>query len=518
MTTAKTEARPEPLPHPVLEAVRAKLDERSLPVLRRTVGRVVSLASKVQTDIGELAKTILQDQSFSARLLAVANGAYYRTRSEPITTVTRAIVQVGYNTIRDVAVAAEFIDMAQQKLPQGIHLHGLIAKSLVAAHQAKALGEGLRLPDTEGIFTTSQLQSIGTLAVALYLPNEFKRIEQLMNDEGVAFEEACQRVLDLSPFELSEGILKVCNLPEELVAKAPNWSSSMRWNLRERKEAIVVFANQVVNLLLSPLTDESVARLNEQIQHASETFNVPVRRMQEILAEAFQKACSMGKSLGLDSSYFCPQVRGDGRLSDLGANSLIESSVAFSQMVEQKKPGPPRHPEPAKPSGSPTLLVNSLKDLSTQVMTGNDFNAVVRSVLEGLHQALGFDHALVLLMVPGKPLAVGRYGLGSDVPALLPLFVVPTDVEGDILAQCMAKRVPMRFAADAALPLPLPPGILDAVHPSAFALGPLCLPTRTVGLIWVDQRSGQIDDAKWDSFQLFVMQANLALLRLSTMH
>lgn len=148
-------------------------------------------------------------------------------------------------------------------------------------------------------------------------------------------------------------------------------------------------------------------------------------------------------------------------------------------------------------------------------MTGNDFNAVVTCVLEGLHRAVGFDHSIVLLMVPGKPLAVGRYGLGPDAPNLLSSFVVATDSEHDLLAHCMATRTTMRFNPLDNLPRPLPPGIMDLIQPAAVAVGSLHLPSHPVGLIWADRMTGTIDDAMWNSFQLFMMQANLALLRLS---
>jgi hypothetical protein len=62
----------------------------------------------------------------------------------------------------------------------------------------------------------------------------------------------------------------------------------------------------------------------------------------------------------------------------------------------------------------------------------------------------------------------------------------------------------------------LPPAIINAIQPTGIALGPLYTSNRVIGLIWEDRKDNDIDDAMWKSFQLFAMQANLALMRLTS--
>ena len=56
---------------------------------------------------------------------------------------------------------------------------------------------------------------------------------------------------------------------------------------------------------------------------------------------------------------------------------------------------------------------------------------------------------------------------------------------------------------------------MNAIQPT-IALAPLCMSNRVIGLIWADRKDNDIDDAMWKSFQLFAMQANLALMRLTS--
>jgi HD-like signal output (HDOD) protein len=499
----------------ILAAFKQKLAQQQLPVLRKTVARIVSLASNFKSDVGELAQTILQDQSFTARVLAVANSPYYRGGTEPITTITRAIVQIGYTTLRDIAIAAEFTEMAQKRLPQGINLQRLLAKALVAAQQAKALGEAIGIPEAEELFTSTLLQNIGEFSLAYFMPKEYQRIEGLMETEGVTYEAAHQQVLGITPGDLTSEVMKACQLPEELVARAPDWAKPHTWTGQDRKQAVVVIANETTATLFGPQTPGTSATLNGILMKAGKALKLPAAQLEKRITDAFGKACSLGKSLDIDPACFLPRLPDQGAPQDGARNSLIESCVQIAEPLVTT-PAEPPPPPPPDSIGSASLLVSFLNDLSNQVMTSPDFNTVLTCVLEGLHRAVGFDHAVVLLAVPGKPLAVGRYGVGPNAPALLPSFAVSTEQNHNLLAHCMAIRTPMRLKAAEEPEVPLPPSIMDAIKPTAIALGPLHIPARSIGLIWADRVNGDIDDPMWNAFQLFLMQANLALLRLST--
>ena len=502
--------------HRVIAKIKDRLQDRPLPILRKTVGRVVGMASRLQTDIGELSQTILQDQSFSAKILGVANGVYYRNRSDPIITVSRAIMQVGYHTIRDIAVAAEFVDMAQERLPEGVDIQGPLAKALLAAHQAKALAEAAGLPEAEGVFATCHLQNIGDFALALYLPDDCRKIHDLVYARGLTCDAAHQQILEMSREELTDGVMEACRLPRELVARAPDWSRVESWNAGARRDALVILASQIAETMLGRQSAGTKACLNDLVETATKALGLPVERVLHLCMEAFNKAYSLGKSLGLQPLNFTPFLPTDRDIHEDDMHVLVNGALASVEYSVERIPQSGHQGHAPDSIGSASLLVNVLKDLTTYVMKRVDFNSVVSCVLEGLHRAVGFDHAIVLFVVPGKSLAVARYGLGTGATNALSSFVVATDSKEDLLAHCMATQTPMRFSATEEISKRLPPGVIEAISPGAVALGPLCLPSRAVGIIWADRAAGEIDDVMWDSFQLLVMQANVALLRLSS--
>lgn len=498
----------------IIDKLKQQLSKNPLPVLKKTVARIVTLASTVKSDIGELAQTILQDQSFTAKVLAVANSPYYQS-PERIVTITRAIIQIGYSTLRDIAIAAEFTEMGQKRLPAGVNLQRLLAKAFVAAQQAKALGEAVHLPQAEELFTATLLQSIGDFAFAYYMPKEYKRIEELMSSQGITYDDAYQQVLGVPPADLTAIIMQACQIPEEMVTHAPDWSAAKTWTARERKDAVVVVGNEVATNYFLPQSDSTNAQLNKLLGNAGRALDLPLHELEHLIADAFNRACSLGQSLEIDPACFLPQ-QGQGQGSHNGTrHQLVETCAKFAEPKVETKAIETPPPPPPDSVGSAGQLVIFLTELTNQVMKNPNFNSVLTCMLEGLHRGVGFDHAFVVLLVPGKSLAMGRYGVGPDAPSILPSFAVSTNAEHNMLAHCIATNTAVRLNTDEEPPFPFPPAVIDAIRPTAVALGPLYTPTRTIGIIWADRVSGEIDEPMWNAFNLFLMQANLALMRLS---
>ena len=140
----QTTAKAYPLPD-ILPTVLAKVEAHPLPMLKQTVTQILALASTTTSDIGELTQTILQDQALTTRVLRVANSArYYRGQQEPITPITRALVLIGWRTLRELVVGTQFADMAQQQFSEHASVKRLLSKALVSAHQAAALSQAHR--------------------------------------------------------------------------------------------------------------------------------------------------------------------------------------------------------------------------------------------------------------------------------------------------------------------------------------------------------------------------------------
>jgi HD-like signal output (HDOD) protein len=285
-------------------SLTALLGKRPLPVMRQTAVQVISLLSNPQSRVEMIAKTILHDEAFTARVLRVANSAYYRRHSEKITTVTQALLMTGYNTTRDIAVTAEFAEIAQRRLPAAINLHRLLARAMVAAHQASALGTMLRLPAAEALFTSSLLESLGEFAIAAYLPDVSKKINDTITFTGLPYEDAHLRATKMTPHEVTELVVQTLGLPGDLLLPVPRWEAHASWGIEEKRQAIVHLTNTCATNLFGVETPQIVSQFVTIMDRLASVAQAPREKIETVLAEAFNAALDFGTHVDLDRNSF----------------------------------------------------------------------------------------------------------------------------------------------------------------------------------------------------------------------
>jgi HD-like signal output (HDOD) protein len=285
-------------------SLTAKLAGHHLPVIRQTSAKVIALLSSKNTDIETIAAAIRQDQAFMARILSVANSAYYRRRGEKITTIARAIMQIGYATTRDIAIAAEYVEATHRRVGASVDLRRLLAKAFVAAHQATALGQAGRLPDPDVLFTNTLLESLGEVALASHLPLVTQEIEQKAGVEGLSYEEAHLRVTGLTPHEVTVFIATAYRLPQDLILPVPDWDAVSDWTPADRRYAIVHLANGCARNLFAVESPLILEDFNRFLAQAGAAVGVPAPKIAEALTDAFHKALEFGASINLGRDCF----------------------------------------------------------------------------------------------------------------------------------------------------------------------------------------------------------------------
>ena len=86
-------------------------DDTELPALGASVARVVQLASADGEAVRNLASFVLSDVALTQKILRVANTVVYRTYSgAPITTVSKAIFMLGFETVKATALAMLLVE------------------------------------------------------------------------------------------------------------------------------------------------------------------------------------------------------------------------------------------------------------------------------------------------------------------------------------------------------------------------------------------------------------------------
>ena len=166
----------------------------SLPAMSEHVTELISMLGNNRVTAQEVANTILKDYSLTTRILQVVNSAYY-SRGTPVSTISRAITVVGFDTLRQLAATMALFEEFVRAGAEKDEIAWAFTISLISATQSRIYCElkKSRL-SAEEAYICSLLHRLGKLVVLVYLPAQYQAIEQHMQ-QGYSEEHSNRLVL-----------------------------------------------------------------------------------------------------------------------------------------------------------------------------------------------------------------------------------------------------------------------------------------------------------------------------------
>ena len=190
---------------------------QDLPSLPIAVTRVMQLTNDPKAGLSDVAHALASDQGLAARVLKLANSAYYGS-SRRIGTVSEAVVILGMRTTRNLTLATSCQDMLEREvqgyfLPRG----ALWRHSLACAAAAQNLARRAHFRGTEEAFVAGLLHDIGKVVMSAYLKAEFAQVLTRVAKGRLTFSDAEREVLGFDDAEVGARLLERWNLPSTLV-------------------------------------------------------------------------------------------------------------------------------------------------------------------------------------------------------------------------------------------------------------------------------------------------------------
>jgi len=139
---------------------------QSLPTLPSIVSRVVEVTNNPNATANDLAKVILTDPAATAKILRIANSAYY-SFAKRISTITEAIVVLGLDTVRNTLLTVFYQTMHQdlQRQKGNPKVLELWRHSLCTALVARNLAGSQDVSFREKCYVAGLLHDIGRLVL-----------------------------------------------------------------------------------------------------------------------------------------------------------------------------------------------------------------------------------------------------------------------------------------------------------------------------------------------------------------
>jgi hypothetical protein len=415
----------------------------------------------------------------------MANSIHFNPGGGKVTTISRAIVLLGFDVVRDICLSISLIDT----FLRGPHREVVVAEMahcFHAAMQAKALAELSRLPEPEEVFIATLLYPLGTLAFWCFAAgiddSAAARLRSARRD-GVLAQDTEREVLGFRLVELTARLNREWKLSPLL---ASTLDPSVPQTPRTRA---VGYGHEIARALTGAA---GAPTLDDVLQRATRSLRVKGEEAQARVLLTARAAADAIALLGAPEA--ARQIPATGSIELTAENSSSQPGV---------------HPTD---SG---LQLEILRELSQLMLEPRpDVNLMLEMVLEGIYRGVGMDRAVFALLSQDRSQLRAKFVLGNDRDAFHERFVFdaapPT---ANALASVLQTGEPAwlgRAGNDAG---PRPDPLLRELSGGQCFLMPLAVAGKPIGVLYADRaRSGRpMSDELYAQFKLFGQQARMGI-------
>lgn len=168
-----------------------------LPSLSTTAAKVLETCNNPETSPNDLNRVISLDLVLTGQVLKLINSAYY-SLPHPISSLTRAIIMLGINTVKNLVLSFAILQhMRNKRTFPALCVEDFWAHSLCVGVTAKCLAKakGVSLSDQEEFFVSGLLHDLGKIPLNHLFPEKYIRAlnraersrQALFQAEGVVF-------------------------------------------------------------------------------------------------------------------------------------------------------------------------------------------------------------------------------------------------------------------------------------------------------------------------------------------
>ena len=478
-----------PTTSPAVELILARLRESGdFPAMAKTVGSVSALTSSEDTSISALADTVLQDYGLAQKLLRLVNTLAYAQHGQ-VTTVSRAVLLMGFDRVRSVAMGLMLFErlQAEAKTPA---LVDALNMSFYSAILGRSMAEQTGIADKEETFITALFHNLGRTLVALYLPAEAKAIRA----EGEPQDAAVLRVLGMSYSSIGVAVARALNLPERMLQSMSRVTGSQThasMTDEEKLGALATLSNAVADALATKASPKLKRQAIEKLvkSYGSQFAGLDGKTMDTLIAGAETELHEHSKTfkLNLEGSTFATG------LSEFKADAIVSASVGRISSVSAAgglvadTAGPDQGGEEAPE----TVLTQGLHEVTSLLVTEFTLDDVLRVILETMYRALGVSRTRAFFMLKDAtlPKARFRFGMGQSAADMRTWMEVPLKGTQDlfVLAMNQARDLVIKDLRSPELE-PLIPGWYrpTTLERRYAVLLPLVVNQKSVGLFYID--------------------------------
>lgn len=483
-----------------------QMENSDFPALSGTISEINRIVASDSTSSTRLTKAILQDVSLTNKLLKLVNTVSYGQFGGKINTISKAVVILGFDTVRNVAMALILLEFMHNK-SQAVHLKDDVVASFFSGVLAfKLCGRNVR--DAEEAMICAMLHALGRLLTTFYFFEESQQIDALVA-QGESEGRASFKVLGLSFNDLGIAIARHWGFPDRLLTGMQKVGNGKIGKPRSELEHLTVTAN-LANELCAISANTPIENKESALKQLAERYQdaVPINanELNEVLEGGLEEISVRASVINLPTvrspllktiTQWSGHVHEETSHVDEDMEGITDLDEAAEHTVSA---------EEAERADPESILSAGIQDVTNTLVGDYTLNDVLQMVLETMYRAMRFNRILIFVGDSRNGSMRARLGFGRDIDNLLAKFQFPLHFAPDVFHIALQKGVDIVIEDVTAdnIAGKIPDWHRTAVSAKSFLLLPIMINNKPIGLFYADMENR-------DSLQLTPRQ--LSLLR-----
>ncbi|HRQ48014.1 MAG TPA: HDOD domain-containing protein [Rhodocyclaceae bacterium] len=489
----------------LLRRMRHKSD---FPALSESVSAINRIAASEHESVDKLSGFILRDFSLTNKLLRLVNSTYFRRAGAGnISTISRAVLVLGFDTVRNIAITVLLFEHLQNKNNADQLKEEFLLANFGGA-LARDLSRNQNARDHEQVYICALFHNLGRLLAQFYFPEECDEIRREATKSDCSEEVASLRVLGMSFAEIGIGVARSWGFPQLIVdsmQRLPPGPVRRSDTPAERLRVLSGFANEAG----AAVATMAPAEREQELKRIAERYAQPLALSREDVNGLVRTAIG-------EVSDFARVIRINLGQTRIGQNlrAFGKTPVASAATEAAKSAGDDLNGSVLEAGVSPMLdtgnfgdggvkaidpqavLTAGIQDISNTMVDDFRLNDVLRIILETMYRGMGFRRVLLCIKDPRNRTMQGRFGFGPGASELARKFTFSLEFTPDIFHAAMKNGVDILISdVDEPKIAPrIPDWFRKAVTAKTFVIFPLNIKQNPVALIYADkEKAGEIE-------------------------
>jgi HD-like signal output (HDOD) protein len=405
----------------------------------------------------------------------------------PVTTVSRAVINIGFKSIRSICLSIKVLESLLDENSSPLMM-SMLARSLHAASQAKALCQNLCDTEQEEVFVATLLCHLAELLVLGFRDEEVKEYSKSLSVHSTEQEKdrAAEKYLGVSLTRLSKSLIKQWRM-QGLILDVVNAKGLETDN---KKIQAVRLGNELSRTAL--------------LGWNSTEFKIAVEKVAEFQGNSAGQITKSTKKIADDTAEM---------ITSFGKKTLVDF------MPTSKRPA-----KMLLSLGSSSECINPnyrlqeeiLEQISALFRSTFNINEIIRLILKGLNDGVGLERLALAIYDKERCRFSTKYCLGPDSNHWLQDFNVCYERSpSSFLFKLFQYGQPVWVGGEQfkSISNSLGREFAFVTGLSDFLIAPLRSNTKMVGFVYADTgtETNALNSKAFEEFSVFIEKANMAL-------